>query len=140
MTYEFRNPVYSRPDNSLIDMEINHPVMGWREWTANPADPEPIGKAMFDAAVAAGNVAPYQEPPAAVPDRVTSRQFMVQLVVAGIKDQVDAWVAQQTAELQVAYQFSGTFVRDDPMMQQGFTEIGFTGDQIDAFFVAAAQL
>jgi hypothetical protein len=35
---------------------------------------------------------------------------------------------------------SGTFLRTEPMMQTGFTALGFTSDQIDAFYVAAAAL
>lgn len=33
-----------------------------------------------------------------------------------------------------------TFVRTDQMMQAGFADLGFTEQQIDAFFLAAHQL
>jgi hypothetical protein len=79
-------------------------------------------------------------PPAPVPDRVSSRQFGLQMIAVGIKDSVDTWIAAQDAATQWAYERSATFVRDDPMMQSGFTALGYTSEQIDAFFTAAAAL
>lgn len=78
--------------------------------------------------------------PVVVPDSVSARQFHVQLAVAGLTAQVAGWVATQSAEIQAAFNFSGGFLRADPMMADGFTALGFTSDQIDAFFTAAALL
>ena len=87
-------------------------------------------------------LAPYglAGPAVIVPERVTSRQFKLQLLAAGLLDQVEAWVGQQEQAVQIAYANSGTFLRTEPMMQTGFTALGFTSDQIDAFYVAAAAL
>lgn len=74
------------------------------------------------------------------PDRVTSRQFKLQLLADGLLDTVDAWIAAQDRGVQLAYEYSGTFVRDEPMTQAGFAALGFTPEQIDAFFAAAAEL
>jgi hypothetical protein len=83
----------------------------------------------------------YVEPPAApAPDRVTARQFKLQLLADGILDQVEGWIATQSQAVQIAYANSGTFVRDEPMMQAGFAALGFTPEQIDAFFMAADKL
>ncbi|KEC75479.1 hypothetical protein RLPCCGM1_c0856 [Rhizobium leguminosarum bv. phaseoli CCGM1] len=49
-------------------------------------------------------------------------------------------MAQQDGETQDAFEYSGTFVKDSPMMTAGFQAMGFTTQQIDAFFMAAAQL
>lgn len=64
-TIQIRNPIYSAPDNSTIDCEIEHPVHGWIPFTANPNDVEPLGKEVYDACVAgeAGPIAPYVPPP-----------------------------------------------------------------------------
>lgn len=78
--------------------------------------------------------------PVTVPDRVSSRQFKLQLLASGLLDQVEAWVASQSQAVQIAYANSGTFLRTEPMMQQGFTDLGYTTDQIDAFYTAAAEL
>ncbi|MBX5063451.1 hypothetical protein [Rhizobium lentis] len=71
---------------------------------------------------------------------VSARQFKLQLLAAGLLDSVDAWVAQQPRDVQIAYEYSGTFVRNSTMMAAGFAAMGFTPQQIDGFFVAAAQL
>ncbi|MGO6847993.1 hypothetical protein ACCS84_33235 [Rhizobium ruizarguesonis] len=71
---------------------------------------------------------------------VSARQFKLQLLAAGLLDTVDAWVTQQPRDLQIAYEYSGTFVKDSPMMAAGFAAMGFTPKQIDGFFVAASQL
>ncbi|MBX4964472.1 hypothetical protein [Rhizobium binae] len=71
---------------------------------------------------------------------VSARQFKLQLLAAGLLDSVDAWVAQQPRDVQIAYEYSGTFVRTEPMMAAGFAAMGFTEEQIDEFFTAAATL
>ena len=63
-TIQIRNPIYSVPDGSIIDCEIEHSEYGWIPFTANPNDVEPIGRQIFDACVAgvAGPVASYVAP------------------------------------------------------------------------------
>lgn len=75
-----------------------------------------------------------------IPDRVTSRQFKMQLSIAGLKSSVDGWIATQTELVQIAYEYSGTFVKNEPMMVAGFTALGFTETQINDFFLAASKL
>lgn len=72
-------------------------------------------------------------------DRVTSRQFKLQLLAEGLLDHVEGWVASQGKAIQLAYDNSGTFARDEPMMQAGFKALGFPPEQIDAFFSAASK-
>ncbi|RUM06824.1 hypothetical protein [Rhizobium chutanense] len=71
---------------------------------------------------------------------VSARQFKLQLLAEGLLDEVDAWVGQQPREVQIAYEYSGTFVMDSPMMKEGFAAMGFTNGQVLEFFTAAAQL
>lgn len=71
---------------------------------------------------------------------VSARQFKLQLLAAGLLDTVDAWVAQQPRDVRIAYECSGTFVKDSPMMAAGFAAMGFSAAEIDAFFQAAANL
>lgn len=63
-TINLRNPVYSAPDNSTIDCELEHPGYGWIPFTADPSDVEQLGRDVFAAlaAGAAGPVAPYVAP------------------------------------------------------------------------------
>lgn len=75
--------------------------------------------------------------PVEIPDRVTARQFKLQLLADDLLDTVEGWIATQPQAVQIAYDNSGTFVRHDPVMESGFTALGFTDEQIDEFFVAA---
>ncbi|TCM75268.1 hypothetical protein, partial [Rhizobium sp. BK068] len=72
--------------------------------------------------------------------RVSARQFKLQLLAAGLLDKVDAWINTQSKAVQIAYEYSGTFVRTEPMMAAGVAAMGFTEEQINAFFTAAANL
>lgn len=71
---------------------------------------------------------------------VSARQFRLMLRRSGLLDQVKAWVAQQDGETQDAFEYSGTFVRDSPMMAAGFAAMGSSPAEIDAFFQAAAAI
>jgi hypothetical protein len=80
-------------------------------------------------------------------DSVSARQFRLQLrkpilptFPDGIREAVLAFVAQQSGEVQDAFEYSGSFVRDDPVMQAGFAAMAFIPEQIDAFFLAASKL
>lgn len=115
------------------------------EHISRASDPYGLGpavRAAIDQWIADGKpVLPYVEPPPApAPDRVTARQFKLQLLSDGLLDQVEGWIATQSQAVQIAYANSGTFVRDEPMMQAGFAALGFTPEQIDAFFTAADKL
>lgn len=57
---EYRNPKFNRV--GTIDVEINHPTLGWIPFTANPADPETLGRVIY-ATLIKGDVAPYEAPP-----------------------------------------------------------------------------
>jgi hypothetical protein len=74
------------------------------------------------------------------PSSVTARQFKLQLLEDDLLDQVDAWIASQDRATQIAYQFSGSFVRSEPMMQNGFAALGFSDEKVDEFFISASKL
>ena len=134
---EFRNPAYNAA--GTIDVEFNHPQLGWIPFTASPDDNTEYGPAIYAEAIQ-GEVAEYVPPEPVIPDRVTARQFKLQLLQAGLLASVEAWIGSQSQAVQIAYNNSGTFVRTEPMMQAGFTALGFTPEQIDAFFTAAAEI
>lgn len=80
------------------------------------------------------------EPPSPTPpDRVSSRQFKLQLLAEGLLEQVEGWVASQGKAIQLAYDNSNEFVRDEPMMQAGFAALKFPPEQVLAFFSAASK-
>lgn len=95
-----------------------------------------------------GDVAAY-EPPApepVLPNRISSRQFFLQLdrmdstTNPGIYLLVSNWVALQDRSVRIAFDKADTFLRTDEMLQQGFDALGFTTEQVDAFFTAASAL
>jgi hypothetical protein len=112
------------PFSTMADADTKHGVEIWTKAVAGDY----------------GAIAEYVAPPTPIPSSVSARQFKLQLLAAGLLDQVEAWVASQPRDVQIAYANSGSFVRGEPMMQQGFTDLGFTPEQIDAFFMAAATL
>lgn len=78
-------------------------------------------------------------PTVRIPDRVSARRFKLQLLAEGLLEQVEAWIATQGRAIQLAYDNSNEFDRDEPMMQAGFRALGFPPEQIDAFFSAASK-
>ena len=145
-----RNPKYVRPDNKAIDLEIEHATFGWIPTTAAPDDVEPLGRALYAAAVAGnyGPVAPYVAPPSPtpqVPRAVTMRQARLALLQAGLLDKVvraieaipDA-TARQAA--QIEWEYSAEVHRDRAWVQQLSAALGLSAVQLDQLVVTAAKL
>ena len=53
---------------------------------------------------------------------------------------MDGWIANQGKAVPIDYEYSGTFVRSEPVMASGSAAMGFTEEQIDAFFTEASLL
>lgn len=112
---EIRNCKYNHL--GTIDCEINHPEFGWIPFTADPNDIEPIGKEVYDQAIA-GEVAPYVEP--VIPDEILA------LKIRGERDKLlreTDWtqladVPQATKDLWDDYRQA---LRDVPQ-QEGFPQ------------------
>ncbi|MGQ3674242.1 hypothetical protein ACT6QH_01895 [Xanthobacter sp. TB0139] len=120
--------------------EIDASRIGRRGYLRNPvAYGEEYPTRVVDDAIppTAPQMAP-EEPQ--IPVRISRRQFRLHLLALGLLDTVEAWIDTQPLETQIAYESSSTFVRSDAMMQAGFDALGFETAQVDAFFVAAAQL
>lgn len=136
------------PDGS----QISPPTDGWTNgvYSLNrirPGEPAPEGKITSSQTIILDDdgIPKYEytyedEPAPEIPDRVTARQFMIMLDMMDLYDQVESWIETQDRKIQLAFRHSGTFVKDEPMMQSGFTSLGFTSEQIDNFFVAASQI
>ncbi|KWV59609.1 hypothetical protein AS026_28430 [Rhizobium altiplani] len=76
-------------------------------------------------------------PPTPAVTSGSSRQFWLQLLAVGLLHEVDAWTATQP---KIAYEYSGTFVRSEPMMAARFAAMGFAKEQIDGLFAVASNL
>lgn len=85
----------------------------------------------------------YIEPPAppvVVPDRLSPRQFKTMLYNMGLLASVENWIDAQDPRVRIAFDASTYFYRNQEMMTQGFTVLGFTTEQVDTFFIEADKL
>jgi len=53
---------------------------------------------------------------------------------------VEAMIAQQDEATRITWEFASEFKRDDPLLNQLGVALGLTQQQIDEFFIAAAQI
>lgn len=139
------NLKWANPEHTILDVDVvfkELESMGAVPFTTVPDADTKHGVEIWTKAIAGdyGTIPEYVAPPPVIPDRVSSRQFGLQLIAMNLKASVDAWIAEQDASTQWAYEKSSTFVRTDDMMQAGFAALGFTTEQIDQFFLAASLL
>jgi hypothetical protein len=139
----FRNPRF----NALgtIDGEIEHPQLGWVPFTASPDDPEPLGQALYAAAMAGefGPVAEYVPPPPTpppVPAVISRRQARLALLNAGLLDAVEAAIANAPPAVRITYEDATEWWRDDPLIAELARALGLSESQVDELFVKASRL
>ena len=130
--------VYTSHDGTAVKITLADGTELYDDAALPPDVPARVELAAW---LAVGNTITAYTPPAPVPpDRISRRQFFLQLEVSGLTDAVDTWVATQPTLVRIAYRESATFERADPMLQDGFDAMGFGLAQVDAFFLAAAAL
>ena len=154
---EYRNPQWSI--NDWIDCEINHPKFGWIPFTANPDDTG----ATFDVAELYNqmkddpSIRPYVPPPPEVPVSITRRQCSLQLLDTGVINGAEAIAMAQSAvppavvegyiqslpnetdRVTATIDFAAeSYYRDNPLVNAILQANGYTPEQGDQFFIAAA--
>lgn len=77
---------------------------------------------------------------ASVPETITPRQCRLVLYQQGLLGQVEQIMAQSTDDVRITWEYALEFRRDDPLLNQLGANLGLTKEQIDQFFIAAAQL
>ncbi|WP_245273342.1 hypothetical protein [Phyllobacterium sp. UNC302MFCol5.2] len=121
-------------EQQVRDPETDEPTGETIRVSANPQR-----QMVLDWEAEGNTIEPYSAP-VTIPDRVSRRQFRLQLIDVCLLSTVEGWIATQDERTQAAYADSGTFLRSDEMLQAGFSALGFTTEQIDAFFTEAAEL
>lgn len=109
------------------ETECKNAVTG--EITFVPWTPEQI--AAYEAA---------QNAPPTVPTSITPRQCRLILSQQGMLASVEQTIAGMDEATRITWEYALEFRRDDPLLNQLGVNLGLTNDQIDAFFIAAAQL
>lgn len=120
----------------------------WRDDMIEEADPVPEGKIVVSRSVQSVDgvvkwINQTEDAPVqivVIPEMITSRQFKLRLLSMGILDDVETWVSAQTREIQIAYTETSIFTRDDSMLSLGFTDLGFTPEEVDTFFIEASEI
>lgn len=75
-----------------------------------------------------------------VPASVTPRQVRLLLLSQNLLDRVEAMIAQQDEATRITWEYASEFRRDDPLLLALAGNLGLTEEQIDQFFIAAAQI
>lgn len=140
-----RNP--RRNAFGSIDLELEHPSLGWIAFTADPDDTEPHGRQLYTAAMNGqfGEVAPYVPPPAPprqVPQTVSRFQARAALHIAGLLDQVNTLMADPETPMlsRLAWQDAQEFRRQSPTVLTMAAALGLSEEDVDNLFITAAQV
>lgn len=75
-----------------------------------------------------------------VPRVVSRRQALLALLAAGKLDQVEQHIQSSPRAVQIAWEAAGTFERDNPLIIELASQIGFTSTQVDELFQQASLL
>ncbi|MGR3495233.1 hypothetical protein [Citreimonas sp.] len=138
---DYRNAEYTR--DGRITCEIDHPVLGWIAFTADPDDVEPLGRHLFAAITEAGGIADAPEPaPPPVPQVVSAFQAKEALIEAGLYDDAEAAVTAAGGRALRAWQNATEFQRGSETIAAlaGPDGLNLTDAQIDDLFRAAAHI
>lgn len=140
------DPKWVDAGHTRVDMLVYFPERGgWLPFTASASDPSPHGRDLYQRAAAGdfGPVAPHVVPvagPPPVPARVTPLQARKALRAAGLKSQVDAYVATLSDEAKEEWEYCVTVDRSNGLVVEAATALGMTSGQIDDLFRTAAGL
>lgn len=124
-------------DGDYIDAVVNHPEYGWIPMALRSDDP--LTAALYTQA-SEGEVAPYVEPPPAVPHALTRLAFKAVLLDAGLLDGAEAVVAQADALTRLKWAEATSFARHDPIIDALGQQLGLAPAQIDQMYIQGAAL
>jgi hypothetical protein len=137
----------------LIDTATNAEVKMWGgTWGQCPAMPNPvmtpnglhIHGPSLDTDYSGYKLVEWMmdEPAPTVPVSITPRQCRLILMQQGLLSQVEAMIATQDEATKITWAYATEFRRNDPLLNQLAANLTppLTSEQIDQFFIAAAQL
>ena len=110
MAKAFRNPSYNHLGS--IDVEIEHPALGWVPFTASPDDISEEGRELYQAVVAAGDIAPYVPPELPQLPSVLYPVDLWSRMTDAEADQVEAAMATQPVRIQNIFKYASSYRSD----------------------------
>ena len=142
---ETKNLKYNK--HGTIDMEFNHPKLGWIPFTASEEIGE-YGHLLYAAAIAGefGKIDPYIAPPLPTADEVlaskrelasmTRKEFFQALRIAGLYDAVKAIGDDPATPLEIRIDLAeaSSFDRNYPSLIEQAYKMGLTDTNIDSLF------
>lgn len=145
-----RDLKYVNVDKSLIDLYITCEEYGEIPMTLNLVDTEdlytfvkPDGTEVpLEQYCKTQYIAPYVEPEPLsepVPQVITMRQARLQLLEAGLLDDVEALVALDRKS-QIEWEYANEVYRQSPLIESVKKAMSITDEQIDNMFIAASKL
>lgn len=78
--------------------------------------------------------------PPPVPKTITPRQCRLILAQQGLLATIEETIKGMDEATRITWEYALEFRRDDPLLASLGKSLGLTDEQIDAFFIAAAQL
>jgi hypothetical protein len=87
-----------------------------------------------------GTPDPLPIPPVQIPQAVSPLQARKTLRIAGIKEQVEAFIATLSDADREEWEYCIEVRRDNPTIALAATALGLTAEQVDQLFIQAAQL
>ncbi|WP_420959371.1 hypothetical protein [Brucella sp. IR073] len=152
MEIEYRNARFV--GDGVIDVEVNHPALGWVPFTALVSDIEPFGAELYYFLLGRSDVAPYVPPPPPTPDELRAampplQKWRVDTIIdlePGLREKINAAIeAMDEPNRTISKNKLASvteFLRTDPLFELigGDPSIGKTPEDIDAMWQAALAL
>ncbi len=95
-----------------------------------------------DMTVQGVEIADYVTPAPEVPHEITAYQARIALLDAGLLDDIDAQMSslEVAPAAKIAWEYATVWLRDSVFIAELAPALGLSGAQIDALFIAAAQV
>ena len=137
MTIEIRNAQHV---SGGVDCEVNHPALGWIDFTATESDLDAFGQEVWMALKDRSDIAPYVPPPPVVPDEITKLQLVRALRDLGLWSAIKSALESADTDTKEDWDFATTIPRNDPLITPFTGSLGISEEETDAVFIAAAEL
>lgn len=130
----YANAQYANPDSTVIRCDIDGVV------SFVPCVPGNTDYSNIQQLVAEGSlvVAAYAPPVAPPVTQITMRQCRLQLLAAGLLDEVEAMIAQAERAVQIEWEYASAVDRNSVLVTGIAASLSLSDAEVDGLFEAAA--